>query len=595
MTLTRKGLPTMVSWIRRFVSPPIFPDEDRTRIARLLNVMLLAILVSATAFALIMPLVEPDRLYSLALIVGVIFLVLFLWVLMRRGRLRMASLLLVFVMWSIMTASMLTSGGIYSSSAGIYVIFILAAGLLLGGLYGIGVALMSVVGGGVILWAGLQGLIEQRVMLSPVTYWLAQSLTFGMMAVLLYLDTDSLDTTLHRARENERVLVERNRELQTYAARLEQRETTLAALEERYRVVSELISDYAYAVNLDAGGEMTLAWITDAFARISGYEPHELTSMQAWLQIIEPADIPTIEGWIEASQAGNEHTCDYRIVTKSGDRRWLRNYSRPIWDEKRRRAVRIYGAVQDISRRKQAEEEQQRLLHEISRQREELRALNRRLADIQELERKHLVQELHDEVGQNLTAISLNLNIVKGALAPENGQADGNCGAEPIVSRLDDTIALVRQTTRQIRNVMADLRPPVLDDYGLTASLEWYAARISERTGLVVNVSCDKSIPRLAASTENALFRIAQEAITNIVKHAGATCATVVLTAGDNKILLTVGDDGRGIADRRPDPPTEREGWGLLTMQQRAEAIGGQFCIESRDGKGVVVLVEAPI
>ncbi len=145
----------------------------------------------------------------------------------------------------------------------------------------------------------------------------------------------------------------------------------------------------------------------------------------------------------------------------------------------------------------------------------ELRALAARLAEVEEAERHHLARELHDEVGQGLTALGLTLTLLKTQMPQET--------AASLLNRLADAVVLVEKTGETIRNVMTELRPPVLDDYGLLSALRWYGAEFSRRTGIGVDVQGEEAAPRLARPVELALFRIAQEALTNVVKHAGAS------------------------------------------------------------------------
>jgi PAS domain S-box-containing protein len=228
--------------------------------------------------------------------------------------------------------------------------------------------------------------------------------------------------------------------------------------------------------------------------------------------------------------------------------------------------------------------ENARLYKAVTQQREQLRALAMRLAEAEEAERQRLARELHDQVGQNLTALGINLNILRAQM-PEEAMT-------LLHSRLDDSLRLVEQTTERIRGVMADLRPPVLDDYGLVAALRWYGAQLASRTSIAVTVQGDELIPRLALPVENALFRIAQEALTNVTKHAQATKATVAVEVDDETVRLIIADDGIGFDPASVTGPDGRRGWGLLTMAERAEAVGSRFRIESRPGQGTRVIVE---
>ena len=223
--------------------------------------------------------------------------------------------------------------------------------------------------------------------------------------------------------------------------------------------------------------------------------------------------------------------------------------------------------------------ENARLFSSVSEQQQQLRALSARLAEAEEAERQRLTRELHDQVGQSLTALGINLNIVRSQVPAQAGAAH---------ARLDDSLTLVAQTTERIRDVMADLRPPVLDDYGLLAALRWHGERFSPRTGVTTIVQGEELTPRLPSSVETALFRIAQEALTNAAKHAQASQVTLTLEAVDGGARLTIADDGVGF-----DPPARRQaGWGLLTMRERAEAVGGHLRVESAPGEGTRVIVD---
>ncbi|NIO41489.1 MAG: hypothetical protein GTO41_15730 [Burkholderiales bacterium] len=159
-------------------------------------------------------------------------------------------------------------------------------------------------------------------------------------------------------------------------------------------------------------------------------------------------------------------------------------------------------------------------------------------------------------------------------------------------SRLDDSLSLVKQTTRRIRDVMANLRPPVLDDYGLVAALHWHGEQFARRTGIAVAVEGEESVPRPAARVENALFRIAQEALTNVAKHAQATQVTVTVAIEGGNLHMVVSDDGIGFDPAQLTDPDGGRGWGLLTMTERAEAVGGRCRIESDPGQGTQIIVD---
>jgi signal transduction histidine kinase len=238
----------------------------------------------------------------------------------------------------------------------------------------------------------------------------------------------------------------------------------------------------------------------------------------------------------------------------------------------------IIEALRDITERRRAEE----ALHQYAQR---LRALAARLAEVAETERQRLARELHDQVGQNLTALGINLNIVRTQVGEE---------AVAERSRLDDSLSLVEQTAERIRDLMTGLRPPVLDDYGLLAALHWYSEQFARRTGIETRVEGSEPIPRLPPHVENALFRIAQEAFTNVAKHAQATQVSVTVRASDESVRLVVEDDGIGFDHVAQSRRSAEPAWGLLTMSERAEAVGGHCRVESSAGQGTRVSVEVP-
>jgi PAS domain S-box-containing protein len=229
--------------------------------------------------------------------------------------------------------------------------------------------------------------------------------------------------------------------------------------------------------------------------------------------------------------------------------------------------------------------ENARLYQAVEQQRERLRALTMRLTETEEIERKNLARELHDQVGQNLTAIGINLNILEAQMPPATRQT--------LQDRMEDSKALLQQTTKRIRNVMADLQPPVLEDYGLVAALRWYGTQFAARSGINVSVyGEDELIQRLPASVESTLFRVVQEALNNVAKHAQASQVTVSVEFDAGIVRLIVADDGIGFDPAQAARPDARRGWGLLTMAERVEALGGHFSVESRPHSGARVIVE---
>ncbi len=228
--------------------------------------------------------------------------------------------------------------------------------------------------------------------------------------------------------------------------------------------------------------------------------------------------------------------------------------------------------------------ENARLLRKLREQSKQLRAFAARLADVEEASRQQLARELHDQVGQNLSALGIGLSVVRAHMLKDTPEA--------VRARLDDALGLVELTSEGIRDVMANLRPPLLDDFGLPAALHWLAEQFRLRAGIAATVRCEELEPRLQPRVENALYRIAQEALTNVSKHARASQVTVSLATIDSTVRLVIADDGVGFEPSHSAGLLGRQGWGLVTMTERAEGVGGHCRVESRPGQGAWVVVE---
>jgi signal transduction histidine kinase/PAS domain-containing protein len=219
--------------------------------------------------------------------------------------------------------------------------------------------------------------------------------------------------------------------------------------------------------------------------------------------------------------------------------------------------------------------EQRRATSELEEKRERLRALSRRLLDAQEAERRAIARELHDDFGALLSALKLNLQ---------------RPGTEA------ENLSLVDQAIQQVRDLASDLRPAILDDLGLGEAVSWYATREARRAGLVIRLDIGTICPGIGPQVEAACFRIMQEALTNVVRHAAATNVTVELNTNDNRIQLSVRDDGNGFdATTARHASAASESHGLTNMHERAELAGGALLIESAPGQGTRVRATFPL
>jgi signal transduction histidine kinase len=212
-----------------------------------------------------------------------------------------------------------------------------------------------------------------------------------------------------------------------------------------------------------------------------------------------------------------------------------------------------------------------------------LALLSRQLLAVQETERRHLARELHDEFGQILTVIGINLHTIKGS---------ASAAAKP---SLDDCISLVDEAIQHVRNLALELRPSILDDFGLSPALRWYCARQAVRTGHAVHFVARTISDRFAPEIETACFRIAQEALTNVMRHARTEQMWVELRQNVAGLRLVVRDDGAGFdVNAMRQRAAHGQSMGLLGMDERALLLGGRLEIKSTPGKGTTVEARFP-
>jgi PAS domain S-box-containing protein len=314
--------------------------------------------------------------------------------------------------------------------------------------------------------------------------------------------------------------------------------------------------------------------VNDAYCRMTGYSREELVGQT--ISLVEAQETPEetarhVQQLMGKGQDRFEsrHRCkDGRIIDVEVSSTFL------TLGEKN------YVFLRDIT-------ERNRQTKELKEKTRALQEMTFRLSEIAESERKEISRELHDQTGQNLTVLGINLNILKNSLPPDL--------PEPIQNRLQDSIDLVAQTTHQLRTLVTQFRPPALDDFGLVAALHGVAAPFEKRTGIPVEIIGEEITPRPAGQVENNLFRIAQEALNNAAKYAQAKKVVITIQPDSNRLNLSIKDDGDGFDPKRLERNGRGDRLGLLSMGERALAIGGTCRIESQPGKGTEVVVEVPV
>lgn len=356
---------------------------------------------------------------------------------------------------------------------------------------------------------------------------------------------------------------------------LEDEQQTRDALresEERFRTMVEASPIGIFLIGPDGG----VTYGNPADRRMTGLSPEDILGTR-WIKAIHPEDRDrTLAEWQVAMQRGEDY---------SGTGRYLHEDGTIVWWDVSTAAIRSgdsvlgqVGMVVDITSRRESETK-------LQLANDRLQALSHRLLEIQETERRQIARELHDEIGQVLTATKINLQSLKRYPEPAT-----------ITDRLSESIGIVERALGQVRSLSLELRPPLLDDLGLAAALRWLADQHAHRTGLRVEFRSSAVDARFDAALETACFRVAQEALNNVVKHAGARHATVELQTQSDGLHLLLSDDGTGfdvLAARLR--AAHGASLGLLGMEERATLAGGGIEWRSTPGKGTEVHAWFPL
>ena len=334
-----------------------------------------------------------------------------------------------------------------------------------------------------------------------------------------------------------------------------QAEEALRESETRFRQLAENINAAFWLSNPEG---TLFHYVSPAYEKIWGRSCGSLyAEPKSWMDSVHPDDRERIAEDERLQSVGGRHDHTYRIVRPDGSLRWIRGRAFPVRDEAGK-LIRVAGIAEDITERKRAAEELEKANHQ-------LRILSRQLFHVQEEERRHLARELHDEIGQTLTAAKINLKII----APDV--------PVKITGRLDDSIQLLDRLLRQVRQLSLDLRPPLLDELGLVPTLRWLVDQQAQRAGLRVTFTANVDGVEINPDAQTACFRVAQEAITNIIRHSGAKNVAVEVRCERGAPHLECARRWRGLRSSRDSAkdrarihpgPGEHEGKGVARARR---------------------------
>jgi len=303
-------------------------------------------------------------------------------------------------------------------------------------------------------------------------------------------------------------------------------------------------------------------------------------TMASFGNLLHPEDRDRVMQAVQQSiEEKVTYTAEFRVIRPDGQELWLSNLGSALYDQQGA-PTRMIGIAHDITERKLAEAELEKSL-------EEIRSLATHLQEVREEERKRIARELHDELGQSLAGLKFDLAWLESQFMLHDSATAGSFKKKTqMMSKLVDS-------TIQIgRKIATDLRPRVLDDLGLIAALRWQARDFQTRTGITCNFMTTTEELSLDAGRATAAFRICQETLTNVLRHAQASTVTIRLQANDNHLYLDIQDNGRGITRQEI---TGSVSHGLLGMKERVLPYGGTLEIQGQAKKGTTIKVRLPL
>lgn len=344
--------------------------------------------------------------------------------------------------------------------------------------------------------------------------------------------------------------------------------------EERYRSFVQNFKGIAFKMLSD----FTPIFYHGAVKEITGYDDKDFTEGRVkWEDLIYMDDRDLRSFFPHKDKEGNvsDIEIEYRIVRKDNKLIWVQEHAQNIYDSTGE-LVFIQGTVYDINIRKNAEKE-------LTHSREQLRNLAIHLDNIREEERKQIAFEIHDELGYALTAMKLDLGWIKQKVDTKEVK---------MRERTDEMTTLIDSTIKKVRSISTQLRPSILDHFGLLAAMEWQAKEFQKRTAIRCNFNAENIEIKFDDRFGIAVFRILQEALTNITRHANASRVDIDLMINEGNLNLTVNDNGVGM---KYDPMEKRKSMGLISMRERANFMGGNLNINSEIGEGTEIQLVVPI
>jgi PAS domain S-box-containing protein len=366
--------------------------------------------------------------------------------------------------------------------------------------------------------------------------------------------------------ELERRVAERTEELDRKATALQQLNIELARKNQELDAIMHTAPDIIFSRRVDGARD----YISDRFYEYTG-APAGSANGFGWLDYVHPEDKErSLAQWMHCVESGESYESEYRIRGKDGNYRWFRARAVPIRDQ-HGEIIKWYGICADIHSSKLLEQSMRETAAELERMVDErtaaLRRLSVRLMTMQDEERRRIARELHDGLGQELAVARMMLETI---VQKNSAQAKKQAASE--------ASDIIDRAIQQVRSMSHLLHPPLLDEVGLLSALQWFLEGMTKRSGIETALDIRPGdFPRLPADLETAIFRIIQEALTNVFRHSGAHNAWISLTKEERRIVVMVRDDGKGVSEQVSELQPGSLGVGIGGMRQRAREFGGEL------------------
>ncbi len=346
-------------------------------------------------------------------------------------------------------------------------------------------------------------------------------------------------------------------------------------LRENLRKINSIINNLNGAIfRSKPDNNMTLEYISEGIKNITGHKSWDLimNKVGSLVSIINPKDKETvIKEVFSALEHGCPYTVEYRIKTSNGELKWVWMRGHGVYSGNT--VIAHEGFISDISERKKVESK-------LNKSLKQLQQLNQYIQTVREKERMAISRELHDDLGQSLTAVKIDLGTLKKKLDNK----------DEAILHIDKISTLVSDTIKTVQNITSHLRPQIINDLGLISAIEWYSKDFSNRTGINIYLELEQ-ILEISEDISLALFRILQESLTNIARHSKATKAEIKLKIQDNDLIMDIKDNGSGINeyDRK-----SKKSFGLISMMERAKDLGGQLIVSAPVDEGTIINLKIP-